>query len=209
MDTKSVWDWIDSFEDKERDNLEVILAPSFVHVPLVTLKHAKLSCQDVSIFERGAHTGDVGLFQVKEYCQYAIVGHSERKEPKSVVLEKRDMCLAAEVTPIVCFTDPAQAVDYYKEGVILAWEDPENISVDGVFRPKDPKEVQEAAVLMRASLPEKAQVLYGGSVNRQNAPVLAKIRELDGVLVGGASLDALHFLDIIRTYEIYESEANQ
>lgn len=142
----------------------------------------------------------MGGFQIKEFCTYAIVGHSERKEDKETVIKKRDMCLTEGITPIVCFVDPDHIKDYYKEGVIIAWEDPKNISKNGVYHAEKTDHIEEITKEIRKMLPKDAVLIYGGSVNEQNIGEISKIRSLDGVLVGNASLEPKTFADIIVAY---------
>ena len=155
-----------------------------------------LGLQDVSPFSDGAHTGYVGVNQVKDMVNYAIVGHSERGEDREVVVQKASTCLQAGITPIVCF----KSLDQYKkiEGAVYALEDPENISQGGIYRPKVLTEVEELLVKARTFFGNESKILYGGSVNDQNAEELASIPELDGVLVGNASLNPRTFCAIVN-----------
>ena len=155
-----------------------------------------LGVQDVSAFSDGAHTGYVGVNQMKGLADYAIVGHSEREEGREVVVQKASTCLEAGITPIVCFKSP----DQYKkiEGAIYALEDPENISQGGVYRPKALTEVEELLGKARTFFGSESKLLYGGSVNDQNAGELASIPDLDGVLVGNASLNPSTFCVIVN-----------
>jgi triosephosphate isomerase len=183
---------------------KILLAPSFVHLKTVAdfcRVHDLYCCaQDASFQEKGAHTGDVGAFQLKDYCQFCIIGHSERDESRNMVLEKREACLKAEVTPIVCFTKVEEWEQNSEDGVLLAWEDPDNISRGGVYREKNPTEINDAYdYLIQKSPP--TPIIYGGSVHRRNVSHLTKIDHLGGVLVGNASLDPQHFLEIISAFE--------
>lgn len=205
-----VEDWIKNYRDSSQGKVfksTIILAPSTPYLEKVyenaSALKVQVSSQDVSSFDKGAHTGETGEFQIKDFCTYSIVGHSERKEPRDVVLQKAALCMDAAITPVVCFTNPDEVFQYYKSGYILAWEDPQNISQNGVYREKDPQDIVTSFASMRAKLPENAVLLYGGSVNRQNIQTLVKIHGLDGVLVGNASLDPQHFLDIVASFEDY------
>ncbi len=186
----------------------IILAPTFVHIPIVSeifngpdqQTKVYVASQDCAEFEQGAYTGYVGAFQIKDFCKYAIVGHSERKEQMKTVMKKRDICLQNNLTPIVCFTEPELVIKYHTPNSLLVWEDPDNISRNGQYRPKGPKEIYEQSKKIKETLPSGSCLIYGGSVNRQNVDDLAKIYELDGVLVGNASLDPSHFFDIVQRF---------
>ena len=159
-----------------------------------------LGVQDISAFSDGAHTGFVGVNQVGDLVDYALVGHSEREEDREAVAQKASMCLEVGITPIVCFKSP----DQYKkiEGAIYVLEDPENISQGGVYRPKALAEVEDLIGKARAFFGNESKLLYGGSVNDQNAGELASIPELDGVLVGNASLNPGTFCVIVNKFSI-------
>lgn len=207
MNLDEVENWMIDFKKiiKEKNfKNKVVLAPAAPHLykssQFCIDKNLECASQNVSPNEKGAHTGGVGAFEVKDYCQYSIVGHSERKEDKKTVLEKRDVCLKYGITPIVCFVKKEEYKEYFKEGALLAWEDPENISKDGVYREKDPQEIYEAYKYFENEAPN-TPIIYGGSVNRDNAADLAGIKNLGGVLIGNASLDPKHFLDIIEIFE--------
>jgi len=204
---KEVRDWLNEFEkliDGKRFNVDIVIAPSHSHVCEVSRFSRKYdfiytSAQDVSAYIGGAHTGEVGVLQLVDYCDYCIVGHSERGEGRDVVYQKAAVCFESGIKPIVCFVDYKDAGSYYASKAVLAWEDPENISKRGVFNPKDPLEIEKAVKYMKKQLPD-AMILYGGSVNKDNSKNLAKISELDGVLIGSSSLDANHFYSILESF---------
>lgn len=199
-----------NFSIREKYTTQMIIAPSLVHfhAASVCIKtfpnknvYMDLAAQNITKYEQGAHTGYVGAFQARDYVRFCIVGHSERGEDRETVLTKRDLCIKHGITPIVCFIYPDDVKELYCAGAYMAWEDPNNISVDGVYKEKNPEDIKVAFEKMRKFLPSNAPLFYGGSVNRQNIDKLAKIHGLDGVLVGNASLDAVHFLDIVKTLE--------
>ncbi len=206
MNLEEVELWLSKFQDLiEGSNFKnkILLACSFPYLHKVssfcTINNLNCAAQDVSFYEKGAHTGDVGTFQLKDYCQFTLIGHSERKESREMVIAKRDSCLKQSITPVVCFTNKEGWEQNYQNGCLLAWEDPENISKGGVYREKDPSEVIQAYSYFAEKIPN-TPVIYGGSVNRKNIEKLAKIENMGGVLVGNASLDPKHFLDIVNTF---------
>lgn len=211
MDLASVEEWMEGFEGlfKLSPNVVAVIAPSFPHIhkvkELLFDPSIKIASQDVSANIKGSHTGEVGAFQLKDYCTHCIIGHSERAEDPALVAAKRDIALSHGLVPILCFTSPQQAKFFYKSGVILAWEDPQNISKDGKYREKPLEEIEESMEEIRKLLPEGAVLLYGGSVNKDNIGALSGIDGLDGVLVGQASLDPHHFWELIKAYEISRS----
>lgn len=185
---------------------EIIVAASFPYLALlkewsqqstVLEKGVKIAAQNIYHENKGAHTGEVGAFQIKDFCKYSIIGHSERKEPAEIVKKKRDLCIAEGITPIVCFVDENTGKELYHEKAFMAWEDPSNISVNGVYHAKDPAEIVDGVKKLKSIFPKDTVLIYGGSVNRDNSKSLSMIEELNGVLVGNASNDPLHFADII------------
>ncbi len=206
MSLENVKTWLDTFcaSCPVRDTVEIILAPSYMHLPYVFEQAQKcgfdLAAQDVSEDVKGAHTGEVGAFQIKDFCKYCIVGHSEQKNPLEEVLRKRDLCVRAGITPVICFVEIDTVEKLYVENALLAWEDPANISHEGVFSPKPVEEIKKAVAEIKGRLPADSLVFYGGSVNRQNMTDLVNISKLDGVLVGSASLDPVHFADLAGAY---------
>jgi len=81
-------------------------------------------------------------------------------------------------------------------------EDPENISQNGVYRSKSLAEVQKLVDEARRFFGDEPKIIYGGSVNEENAQELASIAGLDGVLVGNASLNPVTFADIVSKFSL-------
>ena len=211
MDLTDTKVWLDKFEqlikDKELKN-NIILAPSNPYLDTVFVftkryNNISLSAQNVSCLNKGAHTGSTGVFQLKDFCEFSIIGHSERREDRNIVIKKRNLCLENKITPIVCFVDSASIAENSTSDhkTMLAWEDPKNISKDGEYRAQDPSEISEVFKEMRSNVTVSDKIIYGGSVNRDNAKALSEIENIDGVLVGNASLDPEHFFKIIEIFE--------
>jgi triosephosphate isomerase len=99
----------------------------------------------------------------------------------------------------VCFVDQNNLTKLDTKGTILCWEDPNNISKDGVYRDKSPVDIERGMKEIKSRVSPNTTILYGGSVNRENIKYLNKIKKIDGVLVGNASLDPNHFADIINS----------
>lgn len=202
-------------------NTQIIIAASAPYLGMLSvltkIERLSLSAQDISVLDRGAHTGDIGAFQVKDFCSYAIVGHSERNEAIETSIKKRDICLANGVTPIFCFsniadieeaitldrqpTEPsAQPTALSATPLILSWEDPATISSGGTYRDKPKEDIRSGIDGIRSKIPADTILIYGGSVNRQNITDLASIAGLNGVLVGNASIDAAHFAELVLKF---------
>jgi triosephosphate isomerase len=190
------------------------------------LAHSKVAwgAQDVSAHAAGAFTGDVSAGMLVEFgCRYAIVGHSERRqihdETDVEVAQKAKAALSAGITPIVCIGETlaerdagkteavvlrqlGAVVDVLGAGlakIVLAYEP---VWAIGTGRTATPAQAQEVHASLRAKLAKGAAadicVLYGGSVKAASAAALFAMADVDGGLVGGASLDADEFLAIAR-----------
>jgi triosephosphate isomerase len=210
MSLKEITNWLEVYAQAKLnlpDNIKVLVAPSMPYLPL--LKEARenlgfsVCAQDISEEEKGAHTGETGAFQVQEFTHYAIIGHSERHENLDTIKRKLEMCAKNTIQPILCFPQIENLNDYLTiapKQTIFAWEDPANISHDQVYQAKNTNDIEQGVQTIRQTFSPDKPLIYGGSVNKQNITDLAKITGLNGVLVGNASLDPKHFIDIISTY---------
>lgn len=184
-----------------------------------------LGAQDVSAHESGAFTGEVSVTMLKEFgVRYAIVGHSERRqyhgETDAAVAAKAQRALAAGITPIVCVGETLAereagrteevvkrqlAAVIHTNGhciseVVVAYEP---VWAIGTGKTASPEQAQQVHAVLRAQLnaasthSDRILILYGGSMNAANAAQLLAQADIDGGLIGGASLKAPDFLAII------------
>jgi len=170
--------------------------------------------QNVSEHAQGAHTGEVAAAMLAEFgCRYAIVGHSERRqlyrESDAQVAAKFAAVKAAGMIPVLCVGETLQereagrteevvarqlgAVDF-KDGV-LAYEP---VWAIGTGRNATPEQAQAVHAFLRNKVPAATLILYGGSVKPQNAAAIFAMPDVDGGLIGGASLVAKDFLAIVE-----------
>jgi len=182
--------------------------------------------QDVSAHEQGAYTGEVSAAMLHEFgCRYAIVGHSERRayhgEGDQLVADKAKAALARGITPIVCVGETLQqreageteavvkrqlsavihTLAHCIGEVVVAYEP---VWAIGTGRTASPEQAQQVHALLRAQLhaatphADDMKLLYGGSVKADNAAQLFAQPDIDGGLIGGASLKAADFVAICR-----------
>ncbi|MBK9685785.1 MAG: triose-phosphate isomerase [Betaproteobacteria bacterium] len=182
--------------------------------------------QDVSAHEQGAYTGEVSAAMLAECgCRYAIVGHSERRayhaESDQLVAEKAQAALARGVTPVVCVgetlaeREAGQTEEVVKRQLsavihqlahcaaemVVAYEP---VWAIGTGRTASPEQAQAVHAVLRAQLQAATgraasmRILYGGSVKPDNAATLFTQPDIDGGLIGGASLKAADFIAICR-----------
>ncbi len=183
--------------------------------------------QDCHMQEKGAHTGDTSAHMLKDIgCEYAIVGHSERRtnhgETDAQVKAKAEAALAAGLTAIVCVgetleeRDAGKTLDVNKRQVhgslpdgataantVIAYEP---VWAIGTGRTATPEQAQEVHQVIRAELSAKLgqaeadgmRILYGGSMSPKNAEVLLAQPDIDGGLIGGAALKADDFCAVAQ-----------
>lgn len=154
----------------------------------------QLGSQDISQFGLGAHTGEVAAAQIKDLVQFTIIGHSERRasgETDEIAAKKVEQALEAGINPIFCVQDENTPIP---QGVKVVAYEP--ISAIGTGNPATPENAGAVAQSIKAK--GDYIVLYGGSVAPQNVASFLSQGPVDGVLVGGASLDVQSFLGIIK-----------
>ncbi len=178
--------------------------------------------QDVSQHDQGAYTGDVSAAMLADMgCQWVLVGHSERRqhhaETDQQVANKAQAALNAGLTPVVCVGETlAEQSAGHTLGVVARQLAPvlalgadavnqlvvayEPVWAIGTGKTATPQQAQDVHAAIRASLDSvgagQVRILYGGSVNAGNAASLFAMPDIDGALVGGASLQASEFLAI-------------
>ena len=190
--------------------------------------HIESGAQDCSAHAAGAYTGEVAASMLAEFgCRYVIVGHSERRamhgESEQLVADKAKRALAHGVAPIVCVGETLAQRDagrtdevvkhqlsvvihtlgHCVSQIVVAYEP---VWAIGTGRVATPEQAQAVHALLRrqlAAATEKAalmRILYGGSVKGDNAAGLFAQPDIDGGLVGGASLNAADFIAICRAH---------
>lgn len=187
-----------------------------------------LGAQNLARHDSGAYTGEISAAMLLDYqCRYVIVGHSERRtlygETDVLVAEKFAQANKAGLTPILCVgeyleereagdTDNVIArqldavitkcsIESFDQAVIAY----EPVWAIGTGRTATPEQAQEVHAFIRLRLArhderiaDNVRILYGGSVKATNAEELFTMADIDGGLIGGASLDANDFLTICR-----------
>jgi triosephosphate isomerase (TIM) len=182
--------------------------------------------QDCSSHEAGSYTGEVSAAMLAEFgCKYVIVGHSERRayhaESDQLVADKAKIALAHNLIPIVCVGETLaereadHTADVVKRQmsavihtlghcisqVVVAYEP---VWAIGTGRTATPEQAQAVHALLRLQLhaatpkSDEMQILYGGSVKADNAVSLFSQPDIDGGLIGGASLKVADFAAICR-----------
>lgn len=210
--------------DAAQQPCDVLVCAPFVYLPQLAdaLRDSgiALGAQDVSVHAKGAYTGEIsGAMLADIGCRWVIVGHSERRqyhqESSAVVAAKVVAALDAGLTPIVCVgeqladrqagqaacvvqdqLEPVKALGSdVLARIVLAYEP---VWAIGTGLTATPEQAQEMHAQIRAFMGSgELRILYGGSVKADNAAELFAMPDIDGALVGGASLDAQEFLRIV------------
>ena len=196
--------WLQEFSNFQfpmSNEKEVIVCSSYPSLPAlrdyISEENLPISigAQDISPFGSGAYTGEVNASQIKEFATYTIIGHSERrnyfKEDDEMLAKKVQAALAAGITPIFCIQGKETPIP---DGVTIAAFEP--ISAIGTGQPDTPEDAEDVARTVKASHPN-VSVLYGGSVTPDQVHTFTQLPSVDGVLVGGASLDTEKFTQLI------------
>lgn len=203
----------------------VICSPSIwlTEIAQIIKKSTRVSVGGQNVFYEpdGAYTGEISSLMMKEVADYVIVGHSERREhfgeTNFDVNEKVLACLKSGLKPIICvgerkksgnLVQPIRELNealnhvpkkYYKD-LVIAYEPIWAISNGTVGDNASPEYVAKVANKLREIVHSETPILYGGSVNSKNAKSYAERPEIDGVLVGGASVRASEFIKICKIF---------
>jgi len=195
----------------------VVLCPSALYLSITSLPGISLGAQDVSVTERGSHTGEVASSQLKEIgVEYVLIGHSERREEHhesdNTLKEKLARLLAQGLIPVLCVGETKKEKDCGKtkevlekqlsilkekelKNVIIAYEP---VWAIGTGKIPAVEEIDAILKYINTCFP-KATLLYGGSVNEENIKILKTSKYIEGYLLGGLSLDPKRlqvFLDL-------------
>ena len=187
-----------------------------------------LGAQNHSQHDNGAYTGEISAYMLKDIgCKYVLIGHSERrvlmKESNDIISEKFNTAIAHDLIPILCVGETinereqgltkaviqnqidiaTQGYDFKKNACfVIAYEPIWAIGSGLTATPNDAQDIhshiRSRLKIISKELAENTQILYGGSVNKDNADALFSMPDIDGGLIGGASLDSSGFMAIAR-----------
>lgn len=213
-----------SFNPPRHPEVETLLCVPFVSLAsaLVRAQNTSIGAQNLHFENNGAYTGEIsGSMLAKMGVGYVIVGHSERRqyfgETDAIVAKKVRKALDSGLTPILCVgevleerkkgihfdvvktqtlagLDGLSAADVAK--VVIAYEP---VWAIGTGETASPEQAQEMHAFIRSLLIADTKILYGGSMKPDNAGELLSQPDVDGGLIGGASLKADSFLSVVQT----------
>jgi triosephosphate isomerase len=187
----------------QQANKAVVVCPPYPLIPVAAsfIRENEMSLyvgsQDVSVFASGAYTGEVPAITFQKFADFCIVGHSERRQHFSegfeILSEKVANALDSNMMPIFCVQNEATQIP---SGVTLVAYEP--IAAIGTGNPETPEDAEQIAKNIKEKNSAVKHVLYGGSVNYQNVASFLDMPNINGVLIGGASLDASEFIKILQ-----------
>lgn len=215
-------------EGLDQLNTEIAIFPSYPYLlPMAEKLHLStvlLGAQNVAAYSDGAYTGEVSAAMLKDLgCCYCLVGHSERRqlfhENNETLAAKLHQLTEQAITPILCvgetlaqreqgetfsiLADQLSILAGYHHSFVLAYEP---VWAIGTGKTATPEMAQEVHAFIRMQLKQllseeaaqNTKILYGGSVKAHNAELLLAMPDIDGALVGGASLDSHEFVSICQ-----------
>lgn len=220
---------INEFEFKNVDVLLAPSFVSLESFRKILNKKIEVSAQNLSQFDHGAYTGEVSTAMLKDIgVENVIIGHSERREKffesNEIVNAKVKKALADGFHVILCLGEALEVkeenkeVDFVKDELLKSLAGVENIeNITIAYEPiwaigtgktcsaedaeKMCREIRQIINKNYGEISEKIRILYGGSVKPSNAKEILSQENIDGVLVGGASLDVDSFVEIIKAGE--------
>lgn len=196
-----------------------------------------LGAQNIYWEKSGAYTGEISPYMISEFCDYVIIGHSERRqffgETNKIVNQKVKAALSYGLVPIMCVgeslsenenglttkivseqlleglsgitsVDIAEKNEQDFPGIIIAYEPVWAIGTGRAATSEEAERIISNAIrqpliqLFGDDITKRIRVLYGGSVNSENAKEFFQRSEIDGALVGGASLKSEEFIKIVK-----------
>jgi len=211
------WDAEDS-PYRTRETTDIVVFPAFVDIRTCLEKFLTVGAQYGRPEPKGAFTGDVSMQILSGHgCTYVLCGHSERRkfhgETDQFVADQARMALEAGMIPVVCVGETWEERDAGRaqETVERQMRAVEGLPVTYAYEPvwaigtgktATPEDAQAMHAFIRSLLPSDlattTRILYGGSVKGENAASLLSQPDIDGALVGGASLEPKSFREILN-----------
>lgn len=213
--------YLNYFKNMNKDN--VVICPSYIYIPYFLNYNLNVGSQNVCAYEDGGYTGEVSAKQLASIgVKYTIIGHSERRiklnETNKEINEKIKKSLEANLKVILCIGETLEELNLLKRELVLKRqirdslyniEDLSNIVIAyepvwsiGTNKLPSINELEEIIKYIKELVHHMykidIKVIYGGSINERNVDNFNKIKNLDGFLIGSASINPISFLEIIK-----------
>lgn len=211
-------------EAEHMERIEIVLCPPTIwltdlahNIPKGAMPHLKLGAQNMYYEPRGAFTGETSPLMVREIVEYVLVGHSERthlfKEEENLISHKVRAAFEYGIKPILCIGEDTKEPDSKRhlvhalnhlmielneeeiQNLVIAYEP---VWAIGTGNPATPEYAQEMVNALRQAVDPQTRILYGGSVTEDIARGFLEQPDIDGLLVGGASLKLKPFLTMCQ-----------
>ena len=208
--------WAKDFLEEKKSNNRVVVALPSPYLLNFEESNLNLAGQNVSNQSSGAFTSQLSAQMLKDCgAEYCLIGHSEARqylmETNDNIKQKFDQLTQESIRPILCIGEPleiketSKTTDYLLDQLKLISSDQENIIIAyepiwaiGTGLTPDVEDIQLAVDCIRGKFNKSIKVLYGGSVNSLNAADISAKTDIDGLLVGGASLNPKEFAKIAQ-----------
>lgn len=213
--------YLDYFKNIKAKNL--IICPSYIYIPYFLNYDFSVGSQNVAAHDMGAYTGEVSAEQLHSIgVKYTIIGHSERRnnlgETNDYINKKVINTLNSKLKVILCIGETKEEKELEKKyevinrqiitnlnevkdlsNLIIAYEPVWSVGTNKLPKPSELIEtINYIKQLIFDKYNQNIKVIYGGSINENNITKLNKIKELDGFLIGSASINPSRFIDIIN-----------
>lgn len=199
---------------RSAENADVVVFPSYLDIERVTQAGIVAGAQAARPEEKGAFTGDVGMHAVKRAgCTYVLCGHSERRqhhhETDEDIARQMEAAKALGIIPVLCVGESlaereagseeevvSRQLSLAKDVPVVAYEP---VWAIGTGKTATVAQVADMHAFIRSIVGPETRILYGGSVKPENAREILSQPNVDGALVGGASLDAVSFGSVVKS----------
>jgi len=210
---KEVGTWLNTFikvvknspnikSNLNNNKIQIVICPAFpfffsLKEKIKEFNNIFIGSQDISKFDEGEYTGEVDGKMLQDYVDYVIIGHSERRkllnENNEILFQKVKHAKKYDIKPIFCIRGEQDPIP--KEVKIIAYEP---VSAIGTGDNETLPNVLQ--IKQRLKISPDIKFLYGGSIDKNNALNYLKSDEIDGFLIGTASLNPISFAEIITKY---------
>lgn len=185
------------------NRLKIIICPPypFIEQSKIALTHMpniSIGAQNISDHENGKYTGEVTAHMLNGLVDYTIIGHIERRlyfhEDKDMLIKKIQLAKQYNIEPIFCFSERSELV--LDSAINIFAFEPSSAVGSGINEPVE-RVLQSKK---NFDLPVKSLFIYGGSVDEKDMLGYCTSHEIDGLLIGSASLNPIRFLNIVAIY---------
>lgn len=221
MEFGEIDNYLNWFKNIKNEN--VVVCPSYIYIPYFLNYDFSVGSQNVCANLDGGYTGEISASQLASIgVKYTIVGHSERrislKESNKEINDKVKCALKSDLKVILCIGETLEELKLLKKEVVLKRQIRDALfnidNLDNIVIAYEPvwsigtnkiptKEeliytIKYIKELVKSMYNKNIKVIYGGSINENNIVELNKIKELDGFLIGSASINPVKFIEIIE-----------